>query len=170
MSVKARTALLKYRTPSVVAPDSSCPWSSRILNRSTAPNATAGDNRIFAEPQLGSWSFHVDAALTTTGVIGSPCLGRSSCSGELWSIFDEQPAVCLAHYAASLLFIGWQLGWSDGGLMRGRRLRAPITVLAILCAATILIADFVWPGSTVFAPLSMVNSIGLASRHRFLRH
>jgi len=61
---------------------------------------------------------------------------------ELWSIFDEQPAVGLAHYAASLLFIGWQLGWSDGGLMRGRRLRAPITVAAILCAATILNCRF----------------------------
>jgi len=72
---------------------------------------------------------------------------------ELWSIFDEQPAVGLAHFAASLLFIGWQLGWSDGGLMRGRRLRAPITVGAILCAATVRMADFVWPGSTVFAPL-----------------
>ena len=52
----------------------------------------------------------------------------------LWSIFDDQPAERLAHFAAAMLFIGWQR-WSDDGLasMRGRRLRAPIRWSHLVC-------------------------------------
>jgi hypothetical protein len=76
------------------------------------------------------------------------------------SIFDDQPAVRLAFCAASLRFIGWQLGthWSDGGLsslMRDCRLRAPTTV-----GATLWGRDFVWPDTTSFRTPQQGNLIG----------
>jgi AraC-like DNA-binding protein len=86
----------------------------------------------------------------------------------LWSIFDCQPPVATAYYAASLLFIGlaaWHalVRWRTELPDTERQFRAPITVAGTLYAATIVIADFVWPGSSVSAPFSLLNSIGLAT-------
>jgi AraC-like DNA-binding protein len=85
----------------------------------------------------------------------------------LWSIFDHRKPVAMAYYAASLLFIGlaaWHalVGWRTELIDTGRQFRVPITIAGTSYAATIVIADFVWPGSTVSAPFSLVNSIGLA--------
>jgi AraC-like DNA-binding protein len=84
----------------------------------------------------------------------------------LWSAFDHQPAAGMAYYAVSLLFIGsagWHalVGWRTDLTHEGRWLRAPITIAGTLYGATIIIADFMWPGVTISAPFSLVNSIGL---------
>jgi AraC-like DNA-binding protein len=84
----------------------------------------------------------------------------------LWSAFDHRPAAAMAYYALSLLFIGlaaWHalVGWRSDLSNEGRWLRAPITIAGTLYGATIIIADFVWPGATISAPFSFANSIGL---------
>lgn len=85
----------------------------------------------------------------------------------LWSIFDSQPNVTIAYYVVSLLFVAlaaWHAlgGWRTEPIDAGHALRAPLTVAGALYAATIMVADFVWPGSTLSAPFSLANSIGLA--------
>src|SRR5262245_56320405 len=81
--------------------------------------ATAGDNGIFAEPQLGSWSFYVDAALNaTTGLIGSPCLGRSGCSGSCGasSTSNRQWLGALRRFIALHRLAAWLVRWrTDAG-------------------------------------------------------
>jgi AraC-like DNA-binding protein len=85
----------------------------------------------------------------------------------LWSLLDSQALVSTGYYAASLLFIGlaaWHAlgGWRAEFIEERRLGQAPIIVAATVHAATITIVDFGWPGSTLSAPFSLVNSIGLA--------
>jgi len=85
----------------------------------------------------------------------------------LWSVLDRQPVAAMAYYGTSLLFIGLAArhalaGWRTELIDAQCQMRSPIAIAGTLYAATITIADFVSPGSTVAAPLSLVNSIGLA--------
>src|SRR5215475_7200589 len=85
----------------------------------------------------------------------------------LWSVFDSQPPVTIGYYAVSLLFVAvaaWHAlgGWRTEPIDARPRLLAPLTVAGALYAATIEVADFAWPGSTLSAPFSLANSIGLA--------
>jgi AraC-like DNA-binding protein len=86
----------------------------------------------------------------------------------LWSILDSQPLVALAYYALSLLFVGlaaWHalIGREADLVESRRRLRALLAVSIASYAAAIIIVDLVSPGSSVSAPFSIVNAVGLTA-------
>jgi AraC-like DNA-binding protein len=86
----------------------------------------------------------------------------------LWSIFDTQPLVGLAYYALSLVFVclaAWHtlFGWETdrGEVRRPRHQLLPLASASY--AAAIIVSDLVSPGSSVSAPFSFVNAVGLAT-------
>jgi AraC-like DNA-binding protein len=85
----------------------------------------------------------------------------------LWSIFDSQPLVGLAYYALSLVFVGLA-AWHTlfGRETHFGEMRRPNSLLPLASAsyaAAIIVSDLVSPGSSVSAPFSFVNAIGLAT-------
>jgi AraC-like DNA-binding protein len=86
----------------------------------------------------------------------------------LWSILEGQPLVDLAYYALSVLFVGlaaWHAlaGGASDLVEARRRLRMLLAVSTALYAAAIIVANLVSPGSSVSAPFSIVNAVGLAA-------
>jgi AraC-like DNA-binding protein len=86
----------------------------------------------------------------------------------LWSLLDRQPLVGLAYYALSLLFVGlaaWHaLVGTKADLVEGRRrLRMLLAVSTASYTAAVVVANLVSPGSSVSAPFSTANAVGLAA-------
>jgi len=86
----------------------------------------------------------------------------------MWSILDSQPLVDLAYYGLSLLFVGlaaWHalIGREADLIESRRRLRALLAVSIASYAAAIIIVDLLSPGSSVSAPFSIVNAVGLTA-------
>jgi AraC-like DNA-binding protein len=86
----------------------------------------------------------------------------------LWSVLGRQPIADLAYYGLSLLFVGlaaWHalVGRETDLVEARRRVRVLLAVSSASYAALILIADVVSPGSSVTAPFSIANAVGLAA-------
>jgi AraC-like DNA-binding protein len=87
----------------------------------------------------------------------------------MWSLFDSQPVAGFAYHALSLLLVGlaaWHaLAGRETDLVEARRrLRMALAVLVASYGAVLIVAEFVWPGSSMSAPFSIVNAAGLAAK------
>src|SRR5262249_7899906 len=84
----------------------------------------------------------------------------------LWSVLDSHLLGDIAYYGLSLVLVGLGV-WHT--LIRGksdlveayRRSRVLTAILAALHIAAIVITSLLWPGSSIVAPFSTINAVGL---------
>jgi AraC-like DNA-binding protein len=84
----------------------------------------------------------------------------------LYSIFTATPFVDIAYYALAFVFVGlgaWHaLAGGESDLVEARRrLRILVAVATALYSAAIIVVNMLSPGSSVSAPLSIFNAVGL---------
>jgi AraC-like DNA-binding protein len=87
----------------------------------------------------------------------------------MWSLFDSQPIVGVAYHALSLLFVGLAAahalaGWETDLVEARRRMRIVLALSLASYGAVLIVADVLWPGSSVSAPFSIVNAAGVATK------
>ncbi|MEA2891724.1 MAG: hypothetical protein QOI05_2517 [Bradyrhizobium sp.] len=87
----------------------------------------------------------------------------------MWSLLDGQPIVGFAYHALSLLFVGLAAahalaGWETDLVEARRRMRILLALSLASYGAVLIVADVMWPGSSVSAPFSILNAAGVATK------